>query len=789
MTQTAPEIDLSFVDETVERLGRSREAAIPILQALQEHYRYLPEEAMRRVAERTDLTPAALAGVATFYGQFRLQPAGQHIIKVCVGTACHVAGAETIVQAYKRHLEIPEEEDTDADRLFTVERVACLGCCTLAPVVQIEGVTYGHVTGETVGATVRDFLQLQARGESGRRGKRSDRPPEEMGEIRIGVDSADIARGSAKVFKALQEVVDEIDAPARVKTVGSMGMAYLTPVVEVVMPGEETGTLYAGVQADDARDIVLRHFQPGKLSSRVCHAASRALDRLLTDEAWEPVERFAFNVRDPQVAPFDGPQKRVVTEHSGRLDPTDLGEYRAFEGFRAFEHCLRDWSPERVIDEVAASGLRGRGGGGYPSGRKWHAVRDADGSDKKYIVCNGDEGDPGAFMDRMLLECYPYRVIEGMAIAAYAIGADEGYFYIRSEYPLAIKRVQEAIDACEREGLLGEGILDTRFSVKLRIMVGAGAFVCGEETALLASIEGHRGMPRFRPPYPAEHGLWGKPTLVNNAETFATIPWVFRNGAAAFAGLGTERSKGSKVFALAGKIERGGLIEVPMGITIGQIVEEIGGGIPDGHAFKAVQVGGPSGGCIPASLADTPIDYEALKELGAMMGSGGMVVLDDTDCMVEIARYFLEFTQDESCGKCTFCRVGTRRMLEVLTGLCEGRGKKGDIEELEHLARVISAGSLCGLGKTAPNPVLTTLRYFRDEYEAHIQGRCPAAMCKPLIHFTITDDCIGCTRCAQRCPADAIEPRPYELHEIDDEKCVRCYTCRNVCPVDAVHVE
>ena len=387
------------------------------------------------------------------------------------------------------------------------------------------------------------------------------------------------------------------------------------------------------------------------------------------------------------------------------------------------------------------------------------------------------------------MESYPYRILEGMIIAAYAVGADEGYLYIRAEYPLAVERVARAIEVCKERGILGDNIFGTGFSLSLKIVPGAGAFVCGEETALMASIEGRRGMPRLRPPYPAQSGLWARPTLINNVETYAAVPWIIRNGPAAFAALGAGASKGTKVFALAGKIARGGLIEVPMGISIREIVHEIGGGIAGGLRFKAVQVGGPSGGCVPASLAHTPVDYETLKDVGAMMGSGGLVVLDETDCMVDIARYFLQFTQNQSCGRCTFCRVGTRRMLDILDRLCAGEGKKTDIDELENLAQMVQASSLCGLGKTAPNPVLSTIRYFRGEYEAHIEKRCPTAKCKALITYSVTDDCIGCTLCAQHCPADAIEYKPYEKHEIDAAKCIRCGTCRNICPADAVKVE
>jgi NADH-quinone oxidoreductase subunit F len=392
-------------------------------------------------------------------------------------------------------------------------------------------------------------------------------------------------------------------------------------------------------------------------------------------------------------------------------------------------------------------------------------------------------------MDRTILEAFPHRVIEGVAIAAYAVGAEEGYFYIRTEYPRASQRIRQALKRAEQAGYLGEDILGTGFNLKLHVRDGAGAFVCGEETALLASIEGKRGMPRLRPPYPAVEGLWGKPTNVNNVETYANVPWIIRHGAEEFRKYGTDTSKGTKVFALAGAVRRGGLIEVPMGVTIGDVVEEIGGGIPGGRKFKAVQIGGPSGGCIPASMKDLPIDYEALTEHGAMMGSGGIVVMDDTDCMVDIARYFLEFTQDESCGKCTFCRVGTCRMLEILERFCAGEASRRDLSDLEELCERVRNTSLCGLGSTAPNPILTTLRYFREEYEAHLDGRCPAGSCTALIKFTINEKCIGCTLCAQQCPTNAIDLNPHEQHEIDQEKCVQCGACRDVCPVDAVDVE
>ena len=481
----------------------------------------------------------------------------------------------------------------------------------------------------------------------------------------------------------------------------------------------------------------------------------------------------------------DKKQLRIATRNSGFIDPESLESYLAVGGYQALGKCLTEMKPADVIETIKASGLRGRGGAGFPTGVKWGFAAKYQG-ERKYVVCNADEGDPGAFMDRAVLEGDPHSVLEAMAIGGYAIGGNNGTIYIRAEYPLAIKRLKMAIEQAKAAGVLGDNILGTGFSFDIELKYGAGAFVCGEETALIASIEGNRGTPHYRPPFPAESGLKGLPTLVNNVETFCMVPWILRNGAAAFNAIGTEGSKGTKVFSLAGKVARGGLIEVPMGITIRRIVEEIGEGVAPGRKFKAVQIGGPSGGCIPERLADMPVDFEELTRLGAMMGSGGLVVLDDSDCMVDVAKYFLTFTHEQSCGKCTFCRVGTGEMLRIITRLTEGKASLEDIDELERLCHYVKDGSLCGLGRTAPNPVITTLLYFRNEFEAHTRGLCPAGRCKDLIKYTVNDKCIGCTKCVQVCPVDAIPYTPYEKHTIDQDLCTKCDSCREVCPVDAI---
>lgn len=785
----APELDLGFVDDVVKRLGSADEQAIPILQALQAHYRYLPEAAMRRVCELTNIPPATLAGVSTFYAQFRHRPMGQHHVKVCNGTACHIHGAVDLHESLCKHLHIPAGQDTDSNGIFTVEKVFCVGCCTLAPVVQIDEQSYGHLTRDTAPKMLDEFLRAEARERKRRKiAVPTPMPPAaDTGEIRICLDSCCVARGTGKTHDALQAAVASGHLNATIKRVGCVVMCDRTPLVEIARPGMAP-VQFSGIDPERVGSLLDKYFKPRGVLPWLRRGTSAALDWLAGESGQsDPGPGRTADQPSPRVAAFFGRQIHIATEHYGKLDPLGLAEYLAHEGFVALQKCVHGMASPEVIDVIERSGLRGRGGAGFPTARKWRIVHGIE-STGKYVICNGDEGDPGAFMDRMLMESFPFRVIEGMMIAAYAVRADKGYIYVRAEYPSAVRRLREALRLCRDAGLLGKNIYGSSFSFDLDVFEGAGAFVCGEETAMLESMEGRRGIPRLKPPYPAEQGYRGLPTLINNVETFANVPWILRHGGEAYAAIGSATSRGTKVFALAGKIARGGLIEVPMGITVREVVEDIGGGTPDGSPFKAVLIGGPSGGCVPAELADTPIDYESLNQVGAIMGSGGLIVLDKNDCMVQMARYFLEFCQCESCGKCTFCRIGTRRMLDILEKITVGKAKAADLTELTTLSEMVCRASLCGLGKTAPNPVLSALRFFHAEFEAHLQGRCPAGKCRDLITYSVTDACIGCTLCAQHCPVDAIPMAPYQKHFIITDRCTRCNACREVCPEDAILV-
>ena len=588
--------------------------------------------------------------------------------------------------------------------------------------------------------------------------------------------------GSLKLQKEFNKNIESFGLAEEVKLIqtGCFGLCALGPIV-IVYPD---GTFYSRVTVDDVKEIVEEHLLKGRIVERLVYHDS---------ETEEIVKREGANISLSDTT-FYKSQNRVVLRNCGVINPENIDEYIAVDGYAALGKVLTEMTPEDVLKVVTDSGLRGRGGGGFPTGRKW-ALCAPNKADQKYVVCNADEGDPGAFMDRSVLEGDPHAVVEAMAICGYAVGATKGYVYVRAEYPIAVKRLQRAIDQAKEYGLLGKDIFGSGFDFDLEVKLGAGAFVCGEETALMTSIEGNRGEPRPRPPYPAVKGLFGKPTVENNVETFANIPQIILKGAEWFSSMGTERSKGTKVFALGGKIKHTGLVEIPMGITLDKIINEIGGGIPNGKKFKAAQTGGPSGGCIPASLINTEVDYDNLVSIGCMMGSGGLIVMDEDNCMVDMAKFFLEFTVDESCGKCTPCRVGTKRLLEILDKITQGKGTLEDIDRLENLCNYIKANSLCGLGQTAPNPVLATLKFFRDEYIAHVvDKKCPAGVCKSLLSFSIDKDkCIGCGKCARNCPVDTIVKTDYiapghklPSYTIDTSKCIKCGACMSGCKFGAI---
>jgi NADH-quinone oxidoreductase subunit F len=792
---------------------------IAVLQKTQEMYGYLRTDALDYVADAMRISEARVYGVATFYSQFRLKPQGEHVIQVCNGTACNVKGSEDLLGELVAVLGI-HAGDTTPDGKVTLEKVNCVGACGVAPAVVVDGEVHGRMTQKGVAKLAQKLLQAPSHGIRAIHTPAPDAPKMrgrtfldrccDKCQTRPGTpcpnfllcriegiachDDPDCAKFREELHQLVEHKRPDVLAQAFLCKgltcdAGSEPIIYKTFLAELDKRGLsgkvefiETGcqglcevgpivqmgpleAFYCRVKPEDVGEIIDKHIVGGKIIERLLYAPGQ--------------------VTEAQI-PFYQKQVRRVLSNTGKIDPENIDEYIARGGYMALYKALKEMTPETVIAQVSAANLRGRGGGGFPTGKKWEITR-TQRDPKRYIVCNADEGDPGAFMDRSVLEGDPHRVLEGILIGAYAIGAAHAFIYCRAEYPLAIRRLQIAMAQARTYGLIGPNILGTGHNVHIEIVQGAGAFVCGEETAMISSIEGKRGMARNKPPFPAASGFAGHPTNVNNVETFANVPLIISKGAAWFREVGTEKSGGTKIFSLSGKVRNTGLVEVPMGISLREIIHDIGGGASAGSAIKAAQSGGPSGGCIPADQMDTPVDYENLKKLGSMMGSGGLVVTDSGTCMVNFAKFFLSFTQHESCGKCIPCREGTKRMLEILERITDGKGKQGDMNELRHLAAVISRTSACGLGQSAPNPVVSTLRYFEHEYISHIvNNRCMAGVCKSLLTYHILANCRGCGLCERKCPVPCISGSKGELYVIDNSRCIKCGECNRVCPFGAV---
>jgi NADH:ubiquinone oxidoreductase subunit F (NADH-binding)/NADH:ubiquinone oxidoreductase subunit E/Pyruvate/2-oxoacid:ferredoxin oxidoreductase delta subunit len=763
------------IDGILSRYVEVKGNLISLLQEVQSHFGYLPEDALYDLAKKTGIPITRLYSIATFYHFFSLKPKGRHEIQVCTGTACHVKGAARILDDLKRKLAIGVGETTP-DRQFTLNEVRCVGACSFAPVVVVGGQTCGEVNPHKL-AKILKTHQAAAGGEvaelpvRNRTAVGSECPATEPAaagsrsiNIRVCMGLGGVTAGGTAVLQAFQQIMAEKGLSATfgkkcVDQVGCMGFCAKDVIVEVRIDG--VLTVYQFVKPDMVSRIVEEHILRGV-----------------------PVQEW---LAGPEYEQFHRRQNKVVLGACGTIDPENIDTYCAIGGYRSAERAISSFTPEQIIEEIKNSGLKGRGGAGFPTGVKWDLCRRAPG-DTKFLICNADEGDPGAFMDRAVIEGDPHAVIEGMIIAAYAIGASTGYVYIRAEYPLAVERLRHAIAQARQRGYLGTNVMGCGFAFDIQVKLGAGAFVCGEETALIASLQDQIGEPRPKPPFPVDKGLWGLPTCINNVETWATVPKIVSHGAAWFSAIGTGKSKGTKIFSLVGKINRTGLVEVPMGMPLREIIYEIGGGIPKNKKFKAVQTGGPSGGCIPAAHLDVPVDYENLTAVGSIMGSGGMVVMDEDTCMVDVAKYFVSFCVDESCGQCTPCREGTRELYRLLNEITAGKGTLEHLTALEELSVVMRDMSLCALGKTAPNPVLSTLRYFRDEYEAHIhRQKCPAGVCKSLIEFTIDPEtCTGCTLCARQCPQKAIHGEKKKPHNVDQKACIKCGICFDSCNFGAV---
>ncbi len=763
------------IDGVLSRYVEVTGNLISVLQEVQSHFGYLPKDALYYLAKKTGIPITRLYSIATFYHYFSLTPKGRHEIQVCTGTACHVNGSLRILDDLIRKLGIKLGETTP-DMQFTLNEVHCVGACALSPVVVVGDQTYGPVSSKKIPEILKKYqagyvespAEQAARELPAADNERHaivEMPAARSINVKICMSLGGVLAGAPDVLKAFQEIMAEKGLKAAfgencVEQVGCMGLCAKNAIIEVRIDGVMNA--YQWVKPHMVRRIVDEHIIGGV-----------------------PVKEWL--VPGPEYKQFFSKQNKVVLGACGTIDPENIDAYSEIGGYQSAKLAISSMTPEKVIEEIKASGLRGRGGAGFPTGVKWELCRRSPG-DTKYIICNADEGDPGAYMDRAVIEGDPHAVIEGMIIAAYAIGASKGYVYIRAEYPLAVQRLRHAIAQARQQGYLGSNVLGLGLEFDIQVKLGAGAFVCGEETALIASLEDQIGEPKPKPPFPADKGLWGKPTCINNVETLATLPKIIKNGAAWFGGIGTAKSKGTKIFSLVGKVNHTGLVEVPMGIPLREIIYEIGGGIPKNKKFKAVQTGGPSGGCIPADHIDVPVDYDNLTAVGSIMGSGGMVVMDEDTCMVDVAKYFVTLCMDESCGKCTPCREGTRELSRLLNEITAGKGTPEHLTALDELSAVMRDMSLCALGKTAPNPVMSTLRYFRDEYEAHIfQKKCPAGVCKSLIEFTIDPEaCTGCTACARQCPQKAIHGEKKKPHSIDQAACVKCGICFDTCKFGGV---
>lgn len=793
-------VKTELIESIISRHNFNTANLIMILQDTQEVFNYLPPDALEYISNRLEIPKSQVYSIATFFKSFSLTPRGKHKIDICEGTACHIRGASLLLSSVTEEFNIKAGE-TSTDGLFSLNSVHCVGACAMGPVAIIDGEYHGNITSSSLVKKIKQCCAEEHCVENKSKQLSSQEVEPENRDLLTAVKSFDdynklrekltakykainnrilvctgtgcLAKGSIKVAHALTRELDNknINIPVHigVKKVGCHGLCEQGPLI-IIHPGN---ICYTKVNEKDVKEIIEKTYINKTVVERL----------LYRDSADSPaIEKYTD-------IPFYSSQVKIALRNVGEIDPANIADYIARGGYGSLKKVLQDIQPEAVIDKIDKSGLRGRGGGGFPAGKKWRTAA-AVNSDLRYVICNGDEGDPGAFMDCSIMEGDPHAVLEGMAICAYAIRASQGYIYVREEYPRALIRMQQAIEQALESGFLGDNLFGTDFSFKVKINRGAGAFVCGESTALMQSVEGKVGEPRAKYIRSAERGLYDKPTVLNNVETFANVPIIIDKGVQWFRSYGSDNSKGTKVFSVVGKVKNTGLVEVPMGTTLRNIIYDICGGIIDGGRFKAVQTGGPSGGCLPAEKLDLPVDFDSLTREGSMMGSGGMIVMDEHTCMVDVARYFTDFLTSESCGKCAACRLGLEQVHAILDRICKGKGVAGDLDNIEKLLHTLQHGSLCGLGKSAPNPVRSTLDHFKDEYIAHIEEKkCPAGVCRELISYKIEDSCTGCRRCARACPQGAISGEKKVLHIIDQDLCNRCGICITLCNFDAITVD